>query len=165
MLGATIVMAIIAVVFGVVVYLTGGKTMALKGLKLGGKLLWDILPLLIFAFILAGLIQVLIPKEVISRWIGKESGWTGILIGSVAGGLMPGGPYVAFPIAAALYKTGASIGALVAFIAGWSLWGLSRLPIEVGLLGVKVTVARLVATLIFPPLAGFLAQLLFSKWV
>jgi uncharacterized membrane protein YraQ (UPF0718 family) len=158
-------MAVLAIVFAVVVYLVGGKAMTLEGLKLGGQLLWDILPLLIFAFILAGLIQVMIPKEVISRWVGRESGWTGIIIGSVAGGLTPGGPYVVFPIAAALYKTGASIGALVAYIAGWSLWGLSRLPIEVGLLGVKVTIARLVATLIFPPLAGFLAQLFFSKWV
>lgn len=47
-------MAILAVVRAVVVYVTGGKTMALNGLKLSSKLLWDILPLLIFAFILVG---------------------------------------------------------------------------------------------------------------
>jgi len=123
----------------------------------------EIVPLLIFAFIVAGMVQVLIPQELISKWIGGESGFRGIILGSVAGGLAPGGPYVSLPIVAGLIKSGAGIGTLVAFLTGWSIWAIGRLPMEVGILGWKFTLIRLASTFIFPPLAGFIAQLLFSN--
>ena len=81
-----------------------------------------ILPLLVFAFIIAGMAQVLFPQELLLNWIGKDSGFRGILIGTIAGGLAPGGPYVSLPIAAGLLRTGAGVGTMVAFLTGWSLW-------------------------------------------
>jgi len=100
MLIPTIIMGVIAVVLLVMGYLRGGGEHIL-GLKSGGILLLQILPLLIFAFIIAGMVPVLVPTELISTWIGAESGIRGILIGTVVGGLMPGGPYVCLPIAVA----------------------------------------------------------------
>jgi len=126
-------------------------------------MLLQITPLLIFAFIVAGMVQILIPREMLSKWIGAESGMRGILIGSLAGGLAPGGPYVSLPIVAGLLKSGASIGTMVAFLTGWSLWAVSRLPMEVGILGWKFTLVRVLSTIIFPPIAGVIAQLLFSN--
>ncbi|MBA7485673.1 hypothetical protein ES707_21223 [subsurface metagenome] len=122
----------------------------------------QIVPLLIFAFIIAGMIQVIIPYELISRWIGTESGFRGILIGTVAGGLAPGGPYISLPIAVGLLRTGASIGTMVAFLTGWSLWAVARLPMEVGIMGWKFTLIRLACTFFFPPIAGLIANRFFS---
>jgi len=122
----------------------------------------QILPLLVFAFIVAGMIQVLLPRELLARWVGAESGIRGILIGTVAGGLSPGGPFVNLPIAAGLIRSGASVGTMVAFLTGWSLWAVSRLPMEVGILGWKFTAIRLASTFFFPPIAGLLAQALFG---
>jgi hypothetical protein len=51
---------------------------------------------------------------------------------------------------------------MVAFLTGWSLWAFSRLPMEVGILGWRLTIIRMVSTLVFPPLAGIFAQLLFG---
>ena len=51
---------------------------------------------------------------------------------------------------------------MVAFLTGWSLWAVGRIPMEVGIMGWKFTVIRLASTLIFPPIAGLLAQYLFS---
>ena len=161
MLIPTIIMGVIAIALLVIVYQRGGGEYIL-GLKLSGNLLLQVIPILIFAFIIAGMIQVLIPTEVISRWVGTESGFRGILIGTVVGGLTPGGPYVTMPIAAGLLRAGAGIGTMVAFITAWSVLAFSRLPIEIGLLGWKFTLIRLACTFFFPVIAGLIADKLFS---
>lgn len=140
-----------------------GQGQHISGVKSALTMTVEILPLLIFAFIVAGMIRVLLPHELISRWVGVESGIKGILIGTLAGGLSPGGPFVNLPVVAALLRTGASVGTMVAFLTGWSLWAIARLPMEVGILGWKFTLIRITSTFIFPPIAGLIAQSLFGK--
>lgn len=161
MLIPTVIMGVIAIVLLIIVYQRGGGEHIL-GLKLAGNLLLQIIPILIFAFIIAGMIQVLVPSEMISRWVGVESGFRGILIGTVVGGFIPGGPYVSLPIAAGLLRTGAGIGTMVALITAWSLLAFSRLPIEIGLMGWKFTLIRLACVFFFPPIAGLIANKFFS---
>ncbi len=161
MLIPTIIMGVIAIALLIIGYQKGGGEHIL-GLKSAGNILLQIIPLLIFAFIIAGMIQVLVPTEMISKWVGAESGFRGILIGTAIGGLTPGGPFVTLPIAAGLLRTGASIGTLVAFMTAWSLLAFTRLPLEVGLLGWKFTLIRLACTFFFPLVAGLIANKLFS---
>ena len=158
---STIIMVILAVILTVVAYFRGGVHLA--GLKLGAKTIWDNLLLLLASFAVAGLARVLIPKELISQWLGAQAGLKGILLGCVAGGIVPGSPYSVFPIIASFYEAGAGIGTTVGFITAWSLWSVSRLPLEMGIIGSKVTLARYLSTLVFPPLAGVIAQLFFAK--
>ena len=162
MLIPTIIMGVIAIALLIIAYQRGGGE-HLVGLKSAWTILLQIIPLLIFAFIIAGLIQVLAPTEMISRWVGAESGFRGILIGAVIGGFTPGGPFVTLPIAAGLLRTGASVGTMVAFMTGWSLLAFSRLPLEVGLLGWKFTLIRLACTFFFPVIAGLIANRLFPN--
>ncbi len=159
----TIIMLVLALVLGTIAFFRD-KAILFSGLNSGVKLFVQILPMLFFALILSGIIQALIPKEAINRWVGKESGLKGIFLGCLAGSLVPGGPYTSFPIVAGLVKTGASIGTIVAFITAWSLWAIARLPIEIGVVGVKMALVRLASTCIFPPLAGIIAQSLFGRW-
>ena len=159
MLVPTIIMGILALILFLISYQRGQHT---DGTKAALTMLIDILPLLFFAFIVAGMIQTLLPRELIAKWVGAQSGFRGILIGSVAGGLSPGGPFVSLPIAAGLLKSGAGVGTMVAYLTGWSLWAVARLPMEVGILGWKLTLIRLSSTLIFPPIAGLIAQTFFS---
>jgi len=161
MLIPTIIMGVIAIVLLFIAYQKGGGE-HLIGLKYAGNLLIQIVPLLIFAFIIAGMIQVIIPQEMISKWVGMESGFRGILIGTVVGGLTPGGPFISLPIAAGLLRAGASIGTMVSFMTAWSLLAISRLPLEVGIIGWKFTLIRLACTFFFPPVAGLIANRLFS---
>ena len=158
----TIILGILALVLVIIGYQKGEGLHAV-GLKRALSMTIEILPLLVCAFIVAGMIQVLLPHELLSKWIGTESGIRGILIGTVAGGFAPGGPYVSLPIAAGLLRAGAGIGTMVAFITGWSLWAVGRLPMEVGIMGWKFTLIRLSCTFFFPPIAGLIAQLLFSS--
>ena len=117
MLVPTIIMGIIAITLVFIGYSKGNGEYII-GLKSAFTMTWQILPLLIFAFIVAGMVQVLLPQEMLSKWVGNESGFKGILIGSIVGGLAPGGPYVSLPIVAGLLKSGASVGTMVAFLTG-----------------------------------------------
>ncbi len=161
MLIPTIIMGVLAAILLLIGYYRG-EGQHLTGMKSALNMTVEILPLLVFAFIVAGMAQVLIPRELLSKWVGAESGMRGILIGSVAGGLAPGGPYVSLPVAAGLLRAGASVGTMVAFLTGWSLWAVSRLPMEVGILGWRFTLIRIASTFFFPPIAGLIAQALFA---
>jgi len=163
MLIPTIIMGVLAVVFIFLAYQKGGGA-HITGLKAAGNMILQVAPLLIFAFIIAGIIPLLVPQEQISRWIGTESGMRGILIGTAVGGFLPGGPYVSLPMAAGLLQVGAGVGTMVALLTGWSLLAFSRLPMEIGIMGWKFTVIRLVCTFFFPPIAGFIANRLFGSW-
>jgi uncharacterized membrane protein YraQ (UPF0718 family) len=164
MLIPTVIMGLLAFVLLAIGY-SQGEGQHIQGLKSAISITLQILPLLIFAFIVAGMIQVLVPREFLSKWVGAESGFRGIFIGTVAGGLAPGGPYVSLPIAAALLRSGASVGTLVAFVTGWSLWAVGRLPMEVGILGWKLTMIRVASTFFFPPIAGLIADKFFASFM
>ena len=161
MLPATIIMGVLAFILVWIGY-SKGQGQHISGLKSSIILSIEIFPLLVFALIVAGMIQALISQEAVAKWVGAESGMRGILIGSVAGGLSPGGPFVSLPIAAGLMRAGAGTGTMVAYLTGWSLYAVSRLPMEVGILGWRLTFIRLVSVFIFPPLAGLIAHVLFS---
>ena len=162
MLIPTIIMGVIALVLLFIGYQKGGGEHIL-GLKSAGNLVIQILPLLIISFIIAGMIQALIPGEIIARWIGVESGFRGILIGIGMGSLTPSGPFVSMPIAAGLLRTGAGVGTMVAFITAWSLIGIHRMPLELGILGWKFMLIRLACVFFFPLIAGLLANVFFSR--
>ncbi len=162
MLIPTIIIGVIALVFLVIGYQKGGGEHIL-GLKTAGNLLLQIAPLLICAFIVAGMTQTLIPREIISKWVGAESGFRGILLGTVFGSITPGGPYISLPIAAGLLRSGAGIGTMVAFMTAWSLLAVHRLPLEIGIMGWQFMLIRLASVFFFPPIAGLIANTLFSR--
>ncbi len=161
MLLPTIIMGVLAVALLFIGY-QKDQNQHLDGLKIAWTMLIQILPLLICAFVIAGMIQILIPQETINKWVGEESGLRGIFIGTLAGAVTPGGPYVSLPFAAGLIKSGAGIGTMVAFLTAWSLIAVSRLPLEIPILGLKLTLIRLSCTFFFPPIAGLIAQFFFA---
>jgi len=140
-----------------------GKDYHIEGTKTAAVMVVQVLPLLFFAFVVAAIVQSYIPKDTLSAWVGVKSGWRGLLVGTVAGGFCPGGPFVTMPIALVLVRAGAGVGTIVAFLTAWSLWGISRLPIELGFLGWKLAAIRFGTTFFFPPIAGALAHVLFGN--
>ncbi|MGH7230924.1 MAG: permease [Nitrospiraceae bacterium] len=100
------------------------------------KLFGGVWPELLLGFILAGLLEALIPAPALLRWMGSESSGRGILIGSVVGLLLPGGPYLIFPIVADLLRQGAAPGPLIALLTAKALLSPIRmLTYEAPLLG------------------------------
>jgi uncharacterized membrane protein YraQ (UPF0718 family) len=133
------------------------------GLRAGGQLLLDVMPRLVGALVMTGMLQVLIAPEWIQHWLGRGSGHRGILAGFVAGILTPGGPLVSFPIVAVFYKSGASLSALVCYITSWSLFGFQRILVwELPFMGPRFVVARVLPTLVFPFVAGYLVRFIYE---
>jgi len=151
----TIMMGILALVLSVIAY---NKGQHIEGARSTVNMILEVLPLLICAFIVAGMTKVILPHEVLSKWIGNESGLKGIFIGTISGAVALGGPYVSLPFAAGLLRSGAGIGTVVAFVTAWSLWGLGRLPLEIGILGWKFALIRFASVFFFPPIAGLIAR-------
>jgi uncharacterized membrane protein YraQ (UPF0718 family) len=78
---------------------------------------------------------------------------------------MPGGPFVSMPIAAGLLRAGAGVGTMVAFIVSWSLLAVSRLPLEIGIMGWQFVAIRLTCVFFMPVAAGLIANTFFGKVV
>jgi uncharacterized membrane protein YraQ (UPF0718 family) len=118
------------------------------------------LPRMICALIGAGFMVKLIPTEIIGNYLGVEAGFTGVLIGSVSGLIVPAGGMIAFAIAAALANEGASVPALISFVTCWALFAAHRLVIfELPMLGASFARLRMLSVLVLPFLAGTIALL------
>lgn len=159
-----VIMLVLAITVFIFAYLKDPGLPA-EGLKEGMKLFIAILPALLFAFIAAGIFSKILPREFISRWLGEESGIRGLAIATLAGTLTPGGPFIQFPIVAALYKSGVAIAPLMAYVSAWSLLGIQRFLIaEVPILGWKLSMCRMIASLCFPFIIGFLTQIFWNQF-
>jgi uncharacterized membrane protein YraQ (UPF0718 family) len=153
----TIIMAGVALALLAAAYLRGGD-LWVSGLKAGVSNFWRLLPVLLISFLIAGLMQVLVPRAQLVEWLGRAAGLRGILTGCVVGALIPGPPYAMFPLVASLYGGGAGIGAVVGLLAGKALWNVHHIPSAVALLGPRLTVVRYLIMLPFAPLAGVMAE-------
>lgn len=158
---ATLILIALAIGLIILAYRQGPDTV-----QAGWQGTWratkNLLPLLLTILFIVGFGETLLPRELVVRLLGENSGWRGILVACGLGAITPGGPFVSYPLVATLYKAGAGLGPLVAYTTAWSLWALSRLPLEISLVGVRLTSIRLLATLVFPPLSGLIVNLFFT---
>ncbi len=144
----------------------GGGEAVGQGLKDGGSLFVTILPNLIFGFMLAGMMQVLIPKELVTKWLGAGSGINGLVVGTILGTITPGGPFSQFPLVASMWKMGATPGPLAAYLTAWSLLGINRVIVyEYPFMGPTFTAIHLSVCLFAPPLIGAAVGFIFQKFV
>ncbi len=158
---ATIVLWIISL--GLVVYAWRRGDGSLKrGLALGWLTLKRNSILLLVAFLLVGYVNVLSPTDLIQVWIGPDSGLRGLFLSEVIGMLLPGGPYVVFPLIAVLYNSGAGLGPAVTIVTSWSTQALLTISFELPFMGWRFTAIRWGLGLAIPMLAGLGAMLLFG---
>lgn len=109
-------------------------------------------------FVLMGLLQVWVPSEKITQWIGAGSGLKGVAVSFLLG-TMPTGPlYVAFPMAATLLRKGARMSNVVTFLGAWAAVKIPQLVVEAEFLGYGFMALRLVLTLASLVLIGQLME-------
>lgn len=118
--------------------------------------------LLVVAFIIVGYVNVLSPTQLVQEWIGPDSGWSGLFLAEIIGMLLPGGPYVVFPLIAVLYGAGAGLGPAITLITSWATQALLTITFELPFMGWRFAAIRWGLGIIVPVLAGAVAQLIFS---
>ncbi len=120
--------------------------------------------LILAAFFISSMLALILPKELIATWIGKDSGFKGILIGTLVGAVTPGGPFLTFPILVGFYRVGAAVGPIFAFLTSWSLIGVMRIFVwEIPFLGVKLTLIRVLVSLSLPIFVGVVGQWIYNS--
>ena len=158
-----LILVALLVVAVILAFVKGGSNAALQGIVQSGRLLESIWLRLPLGFILGGLIQVLIPRGLVSRWLGPASGIKGVLIGTLVSVILSGAPYVMLPIVASLYLAGAGPGPIIALCTGQTLLGLQNLIVwQIPFLGVGLPLARFIVSLLITPLVGLLGALVFK---
>lgn len=102
----------------------------------------EMLLLLPPVFILLGLMDVWVPRETMTRYMGAESGAKGAALSIFMGAAAAGPLYGAFPIAVALTRKGASLHNVLLFIGSWATLKIPMFLFETGALGIKWSLTR-----------------------
>ena len=152
---------IFAIVSATACYLVIGPEAFDEAVENDADMLLKTLPRIIAAMLVAGMIWVMLPRDRLTRMIGSESGFKGLVIAAMAGVVTPGGPSAAFSLLAVLGAAGADRGAMVACIASWSMLGFQRIIVwDVPMMGAEFSLTRFLVSLPLPILAGLIARAL-----
>ncbi len=76
------------------------KNKTFAGLKKGLRMFVNILPEMLNILILVSVILYLIPQSMLIRWLGRDSGMTGISIAALTGSISLILGFIAYPLAA-----------------------------------------------------------------
>lgn len=156
-----IVIIILAGLGAIAAYRDGGMDAIAAIIAEDSLLFVEILPKVAAGCLIGALITLLVPRETIVRLVGGESGLRGLVIATLAGILMPGGPFTVFPVTVAFLAIGADAGAAMAFVTAWHVIGLNRAIIwEMPFFGPHFVIERVAVSVFFPLLIGLCARLL-----
>jgi uncharacterized membrane protein YraQ (UPF0718 family) len=154
-----IIVAIVALATGITLYEIKGADAVAEALRDDLRVFTVFVVFLPAVLMLASIVEVMLPKSVVERWLGVGSGFKGIAVASFAGAFTPGGPFLAFPMVLALYRAGADWAPLITYITSWSILSMPRLLVfEIPFVGGELASVRYLSTLILPPIAGLLAR-------
>jgi uncharacterized membrane protein YraQ (UPF0718 family) len=114
-------------------------------------------------FVLIGLFEVWIDKELIEKHLGENSGflayfWVIILASTTVGGL-----YVAFPVASALYKKGASPRIIFSYIGTAAICRIPMTLFETSYVGASFTAIRWIVSIPLVIISSILMEKLISE--
>jgi hypothetical protein len=136
-----------------------GRTVLVSSAREGTMDFINIVPRIALGVIGSGYIAAIIPSEVITGWLGPNSGWSGVLAAVVAGAATPGGPVVGFSIGAVALKSGGGSPQVIAYVVAWALFAFQRLILwEIPFMPARFVWFRAAVSLPFPFLAAAIAM-------
>jgi uncharacterized membrane protein YraQ (UPF0718 family) len=151
--------AVLAVISGLACFVVAGPRAFAEVVADDLHMLANTVPRIVAAMGVAGFIWVMLPRDKLTRLVGRESGWRGLAIATASGIVTPGGPAASFSLLAVLGSAGADRGALIAYITSWAMLGLQRVLVwDVPFMGAEFSLTRLLICLPLPVIAGLIAR-------
>ncbi|MGD0843776.1 MAG: permease [Geobacteraceae bacterium] len=126
-----------------------------KALLISYRSFMALVPSLLGMTGLVGLVLALIPPNLLTN-LFKFHGIAGFVLIALVGAIVTMPAPVAFPLAGSLFKLGASLPALAAFITTLTMVGIVTAPMEVAYFGKRFTVVRQSLSFILAILIGVL---------
>lgn len=154
---------LIAVFFAYIVLLIVAPELLLIAADNSVYYLIEMIQILPVVFLLTIIIDVMVPKNVIMKGLGKESGFKGYLFALLLGSLSAGPIYAAFPISKILFKKGASVPNIVIILSAWAVVKVPMLANEAKFLGVKFMIVRWILTVVAIFIMAFITGLFVKK--
>ncbi len=137
------------------------------GIDILQKNFWAFLKEMLFAlpvmFILIGLFDVWVSKEKVQKHIGDSSGVKGVLLVMLLAFVQVGPLYAAFPVAYILQKKGTSSVNIFIYLSSFTMAKVPMLTFEIGFLGLKFSVLRLILSVPVFVLIGMITGRYFDK--
>jgi hypothetical protein len=136
-----------------------GRLILTTAVREGSMDFINIVPRIALGVIGSGYIAAVIPQEVITGWLGPDSGWLGVLTAVIAGAATPGGPVVGFSLGAVAMKAGGGSPQVIAYVIAWALFAFQRLLLwEIPFMPARFVWFRAAVSLPFPFLAAAIAM-------
>lgn len=155
---AMLFMVLLAVGSAGACWLFLGEEAVYESVQSDFKLVLSVAPKLGLALLIAGLVQVLVPRDIVARYLGDQAGLKGVTLATGIGFVTPGGPMTSFPMVNALYNAGTGRAALIAYLTAWSTLGFQRILVwEIPLLGMEFAVLRQLASIPLPFIAALIS--------
>jgi len=117
-----------------------GKTKQSMGVAVKSSI--RILPTVFIIIVIIGLLMAFVPPDWISRFIGEQAGFGGLLAIAALGAVLHIPALISFPLAASLLQSGAAVASVAAFITTLTMIGMVTLPLEIKELGKKMAILR-----------------------
>lgn len=136
---------------------------AMTSVKNSVYYLLEMLQVLPIIFLFTVVIEALVPKEMIMRGFGENSGFKGNLLALLLGSISAGPIYAAFPISKTLLGKGASISNIVIILSTWAVIKVPMLANEAKFLGVNFMIVRWVLTVIAIFVMAYITGMLVKK--
>lgn len=133
----------IAMFFVNALFFIYSPVLGVKSLIISRDNLFEMLSVVPPIFILLGLLDVWVEREVMIRHMGEGSGFKGGVLAFFLGSAAAGPLYASFPIAGLLLKKGARLSNVFIFIGAWSTTKLPMLLFEASNLGIRYMALRL----------------------
>lgn len=142
----------------ILTYLTAGWTSLLDYLAA------HVLLCLVPAFVIAGFISTMIPKEAITRYLGpKTPKWISYPAAAVGGFVLAVCSCTILPLFAGIWKRGAGLGPAVTFLFVGPAINILAITYTGAAIGFDVAMARLVLSIAFGILIGLIMAWIFRK--
>ena len=131
---------------------------------LGAYLAAHVLLCLLPAFFIAGALSALLPKEIITRYLGRDAPkWISYPAAAIGGFFLAVCSCTIMPLFAGIYKKGAGIGPAITFLfvgPAVNILAISFTGVQIGL---DIALARIVLSMIFGILIGLIMSWVFKK--
>lgn len=156
------IMSGLLAVLAAIAFAKGGTPLVVESMQGGTRQFLRFLLVLFVSFLVAELVEDLLPRAWVTERLGEGAGLRGILLASGVGLVTPAGPFMSMPLAAGMLRAGAAPASVVAFVASWGLLAVHRLIAwEIPMLGTSFALTRWALCLVVPVAVGALARVFF----
>jgi len=99
-------------------------------------------PVMLSIVVIIGLVMAFVPPEWITRYLGHDAGLWATAAAAIFGALTLIPCMVALPLAASIFREGASVATVAAFISTLTMVGVVTAPAEIKYMGKPLTIWR-----------------------